>query len=148
MNRTILLLAGFLFLPACEKPEMVPPSPEERVQEAEQAYDPALFDTIQWPTPEDRLIAGNEVYAVHCRSCHGPLGAGDTPYARERDLDVPSLVEPGWAYAGDVPAVRHRTFTGHPAGMPIWGIAGITPREIDAVAHYIVEQLRADVGGR
>jgi hypothetical protein len=41
-------------------------------------------------------------------------------------------------------AVRRRIFTGHPAGMYTWGIAGISPREIDAVAHYILERLRPD----
>jgi mono/diheme cytochrome c family protein len=43
--------------------------------------------------------------------------------------------------------VRRRIFTGHPAGMPTWGVAGIPAREIDAVAAYILEQLRPDVLG-
>ena len=46
-----------------------------------------------------------------------------------------------WPYA-DHDAVRHRIFTGHPAGMPIWGMSSLTLREIDAVTAYVVEVLR------
>jgi hypothetical protein len=31
--------------------------------------------------------------------------------------------------------------------MPTWGVAGITPREIDAVAFYILERLRPEMLG-
>ena len=57
---------------------------------------------------------------------------------------MPSLVEPEWAYANDMDAIRHRIFTGHPDGMPTWGVAGLTVREIDAVAYYIEALLRPD----
>jgi mono/diheme cytochrome c family protein len=147
IRRIVPLWAGLAILSACEKPEMVPPSPEERVAEAEAAYDPARFDTIQWASSEERLRTGNEVFAVECRACHGPLGRGDTPYARERGLDVPSLVDPD-GVGDDLEAVRRRIFTGHPAGMPVWGIGGITPREIDAVAYYLLHQLRPDAAAQ
>jgi mono/diheme cytochrome c family protein len=128
----------------CDKPAFERPDRVAQVAEADSIFSPLLFDTIQWTSAEVRRAAGNDVYAVHCRKCHGSMGQGDTPYARERNLDVPSLVEPDWPFAGDYEAVRRRIFTGHPGGMPTWGIAGISPREIDAVAYYITEQLRED----
>lgn len=140
------VLAGLAVLSGCAEKEFDPPDPEERVALAEADYAAARFDTVNWETEAERLREGNDAYAVHCRSCHGPLGRGETAYARERELEVPSLVEPGWAYAGDVEAVRRRIYTGHPAGMPPWGLGRMTPREIDAVAFYVVTQLRPDAG--
>ena len=63
---------------------------------------------------------------------------------RGDSVQVPSLVEPDWSYANDVEAVRRRIFTGHPDGMPTWGVAGLAPREIDAVAYYIDSVLRPE----
>jgi mono/diheme cytochrome c family protein len=144
-RRLVLALAAAALAGGCEKKEFSPPDRAVRVAEAEAEFTPALFDTIAWESEETRLRAGNEAFAVHCRSCHGSLGRGATPYARSRDLDVPSLVEADWEMADDVPAVRRRIYTGHPGGMPTWGIGGLAPREIDAVAYYIVERLRGDV---
>jgi mono/diheme cytochrome c family protein len=144
MSRLPLFLGALVLLAACEKHEFERPDRAAQVAEADSLFDPAAFDTVQWASEEARLNAGNEVFAVHCRKCHGPLGRGDTPYAREEGLHVPSLVEPEWRYAGDPAAVRRQIFAGHAGGMPTWGVAGITPREIDAVAHYIVHRLRMD----
>jgi mono/diheme cytochrome c family protein len=141
-SSAIALLLALLASAGCEKPEFVPPDPAARTAEAEEAYRVAAFDSISWTSEEERLLTGNQVYGASCRRCHGPFGEGNTPYARERGLDVPSLVEPEWEYSGDLEAVRHRVFTGHPPGMPVWGIGGITAREIDAVSFYILEQLR------
>ena len=44
-------------------------------------------------------------------------------------------------------SVRRRVFVGHVAGMPTWGVAGITQREIDAVSFYVLESLRPEVLG-
>lgn len=129
----------------CQEHEFEPPDRAERVQQAETLFTAAEFDTIEWASGEARLLAGNGVYSARCRQCHGALGRGGTDYALERNLDVPSLVEPEWAYAGDLHGVRRRIFTGHPAGMPTWGQAGLTLREIDATAFYILESLRPDV---
>jgi mono/diheme cytochrome c family protein len=141
-RRAVALFLVLGVAAACEKPEFAPPDPAERAAEAEAAYREAAFDTVTWASAEERLLTGNQIFGAHCRRCHGAFGEGDTPYARERQLEVPSLVEPDWEYAGDLDAVRRRTFTGHPPGMPVWGIAGISAREIDAVAFYILEQLR------
>lgn len=122
-----------------------PPDREQRVAEASAAFDPGVFDTLSWTGDSARVVAGNRLYAAECRQCHGYLGSGDTEYARERGLDVPSLVEPDWRLADSVSAVRRSIYEGHTAGMPSWGVGRLTPRQIDAVAFYVLEQLRPKV---
>jgi mono/diheme cytochrome c family protein len=141
-----LLAAAVLLAAACEKHDFEPPDRAARVAEADTLLTPEMFDTVTWADDSQRGFEGNNVYAARCRSCHGFLGDGDTDYAREHDLAVPSLVRADWSYE-DVEDVRRIIFTGHPAGMPTWGVAGITPREIDAVAYYLVHVLRPEVQG-
>lgn len=121
-----------------------PPDRGERVQRAEARYSSAIFDTIQWAAEDARLTEGNLVYAEECRRCHGQLGLGGTDYARARDLTVPSLVGPDWPMA-DFDALRRMIYVGHESGMPIYGDGDLTPREIDAVAAYILLTLRPEV---
>lgn len=122
-----------------------PPDQSKRVAEAEELYSPEIFDTIQWASDSVRALTGNAVYAAKCRKCHGPLGRGDTDYARQRDIKPPSLVEPDWRFATSIDSIRHRVFVGHVQGMPNFGVAGITNREIDAAAFYVLYRLRPDV---
>jgi mono/diheme cytochrome c family protein len=117
------------------------------VSQADSLFTVETFDTIGWTSDAERAQAGNNVFAAKCRSCHGYLGEGDTDYSREHGIEVPSLVRPDWPYQ-NVASVRRIIFIGHPEGMPTWGVAGITPREIDAVAHYLVDVLRPEVLGR
>lgn len=124
-----------------------PPDRAQRVREANMLYMPSLFDTITWASDSVRALDGNAVYAAKCRRCHGPLGEGDTPYDRERDLKVPSLVERDWRYASSMDSVRHTVFVGHAQGMPTFGVAGITLREIDAASYYLLYSLRPDMLG-
>jgi cytochrome c len=131
---------------ACEQHEYERPSREEQVADAAARLTPETFDTIAWPSDSARLFDGNNAFAAKCRSCHGYMGEGDTEYARRQNVTVPSLVREDWPF-DDVAATRHRIFTGHPDGMPTWGVAGITPREIDAIAYYIVHVLRPEVLG-
>ena len=138
-----LALVAVLFT-ACEKHEFHPPDRDAQVAEADSVYTPAIFDTVTWVSDSARAFEGNNVFAAHCRKCHGTTGEGGTEYAGERELEVPSLVRADWPYGADVDSARHRIFSGHPAGMPTWGIAGITPREIDAVAYYVVKVLRPE----
>lgn len=142
-----MAVTGAVALAGCQEHEFPPPDREQQVAEAEAAFSPALFDTIAWESDAQRIGQGNSVFAAECRKCHGPLGRGGTEYTRAEGLEVPSLVEPEWEYGDDAVAVRRRIYAGHPAGMPTWGVAGITPREIDAVAAYITEQLRPEVLG-
>lgn len=132
---------------ACGDHEFQPPSEEVRVERADSLFVPALFDTVTWTSDSARIQAGNLVFADECRRCHGPLGRGDTEYAEENDLVVPSLVEADWPYAEDVDSARYRIFVGHRGGMPNWGVGRLTPRQIDAAAAYILRQLRPEVIG-
>ena len=130
---------------ACDDHEFRPPSEAERAEQAEAMYEAANFDTVTWASDSARIAVGNLVFADECRRCHGPLGRGATDYARERELDVPSLVEPDWPFAGSVDTVRWQIFVGHGSGMPEWGVGRLTPRQIDAAATYIVQQLRPEI---
>ena len=149
-TRSLVAMAaglGAVALAGCQEHEFHPPDREEQVAEAEAEFSPALFDTIAWESDAERIQRGNSVFAAECRKCHGALGRGDTEYARAEGIAVPSLVESEWEFGDDPVALRRRIYTGHPAGMPTWGVAGITRREIDAVAAYITEQLRPEVLG-
>jgi mono/diheme cytochrome c family protein len=136
---------GFI-LSGCDV-EFEPPDQSERVAEATERLSPALFDSISWASEERRFLEGEGIYAAKCRRCHGTFGDGNTEYARERDLDVPGLVDPEWRWADSLEAARSLVFTGHENGMPIWGVAGISPREIDAVTYYVLFRLRPDILG-
>ena len=146
-RRGLLVVVPVAMLLAGCGHEFHPPDPEERIAEAEERLTPLLFDTVQWANDSVRFFQGNETYAAKCRRCHGTLGEGGTEYALRRGLDVPSLVEPDWELADSLAAVRRLIFTGHSGGMPTWGVAGITPRQIDASAFYVLFQLRPDVLG-
>ncbi len=151
MHRTIRLLAPTAFvlaLGACGH-HFEPPDPDqsERVASAELVYSAALFDTVTWNSDADRALGGNGIYAARCRRCHGSLGSGATDYAEARGLDVPSLVEVEWEFTDDLDSVRRQVFVGHEGGMPSWGLAGLSLREIDGAAYYVITQLRSDVLG-
>lgn len=144
-HRTVFAaLVVLLAAAGCKGHQFEPPNRRVQVEQADSAYSPALFDSIQWASDSLRLFVGNNTYAAQCRKCHGYLGKGNTDYDHVHEIQPPSLVLPDWQYAGDLAAVRHIIFTGH-AGMPTWGVAGITPREIDATAFYILRSLRPDV---
>lgn len=129
----------------CEEKTFDPPEETRRLELADSLYSPALFDTLTWASEEQRVVAGNLVYADHCRRCHGTVGEGGVTQAAGREIDVPSLVESHWRFEADIEAVRERVFSGHRGGMPSWGISRLTPRAIDAVASYILEQLRPEI---
>ncbi len=119
---------------------------EDSLQEASVlAYDAAVFDTITWETPEKRMERGKQVYNFSCARCHGPQGLGDAGFVRQGDtLRPPSFREPTWAMAGDTAAIRSAVFIGTSEGMPHWGLEGLKPEAVDAVAAYIL----AGMGGQ
>lgn len=107
---------------------------------AQEAYDPAAFDTITWETPEAALERGEVVYRFSCLRCHGDRGLGDAGFVRGGDtLRPPSFREPDWRLADDKAGIREQVFVGTLEGMPHWGLAGLGPKDIDAVATYILE---------
>jgi mono/diheme cytochrome c family protein len=139
------LLASACLVACADDDGYDPPDPAQRIELADSLYTPALFDTIDWASDQERITAGNLVYADYCRRCHGTVGEGGVARVAGSDIVVPSLVTADWRYDDDIEAVRHRTFTGHTGGMPSLGISRLTPREIDAVASYILEQLRPEM---
>jgi mono/diheme cytochrome c family protein len=124
--------------------EFEPPDRGEQVRAAEAEYTPALFDSVTWTSQEARVQEGNAIYAEDCRRCHGPLGRGETPYAAERGLDVPSLVERNWPLES-LADLRRQIYVGHETGMPIFGQGGLSLYQMDAVASYILDVLRPEV---
>lgn len=146
-SATIATCALLCFVAACEKHEFEPPDREEQVAEAAADYSSAIFDTIAWPSDSIRALDGNVVFSTYCRNCHGTLGKGATDYAIERGLEVPSLVDEGWRFDASPDSVRRKVFVGHAKGMPTWGVAGLTPREIDGVTYYLLSVLRPELLG-
>lgn len=130
---------------ACQKHEFPPPDRDQRILDAETLFSGVSFDSITWESDSARMIEGNIVYASTCRRCHGTFGEGGTEYASSRDLDVPSLVLPDWHLSDDVPGIRHSIFVGHAAGMPTFGVATLSLRDIDAASWYVVHGLRPDL---
>ena len=148
MRRRDLVLLGVLVgVVGCGGHDFEPPDPEARIVSAEERLTPLLFDSLSWDDDDERMFEGNEVYAAKCRRCHGTLGGGGTEYALKRGIEAPSLVEPDWALSDSFGPLRRLVYTGHLGGMPTWGVAGITPRQIDASAYYILFGLRPDVLG-
>jgi mono/diheme cytochrome c family protein len=140
----LLALLGTL-APACNDEGYEPPGEEHRLELADSLYSPALFDTISWESNQERVVHGNLVYADFCRRCHGAVGEGGPATVAGREIVVPSLVDAEWHLGDDMEAARRRIFAGHTGGMPSWGISRLTPREIDAVAYYLLEQLRPEM---
>lgn len=142
MKRAIVLV---VLLAGCKGKGHVfhPPDRDKQAAEAASQYSPQLFDSVKWTNKAEQVAAGNEVYARECDKCHGMLGEAGTAYAQEHELKVPPLVDPNWKYANDREGARKKIFTGH-RDMPTWGVARLSPREIDAVAAYVLDQLRPD----
>ncbi len=138
-------MAGGATLTACGH-HFDPPNRSKQVAEAEAQYTPAVFDSVKWATDSIRALDGNATYAASCRKCHGTVGRGNTDYDQAHNLKPPSLVRPNWGY-DSLDSLRKRIWVGH-AGMPTFGIAGITPRDIDGVAYYLVHVLRPDELGK
>ena len=62
---------------------------------------------------------------------------------RDIELGLPNLLADDWEKAGDLPGIRQSIYVGHESEMPSWGLVGLKYRDIDAVAHYIDDLLRA-----
>lgn len=107
-------------------------------------FDPALFDSIDWGSRGEARSRGATVYAYSCAKCHGPKGAGDGGYRLDgRLIQPPSFLSLDWRFAEDPLGLREAIYTGSNGRMPHWGRAGLAPRDVDAVAEYIRNELWA-----
>ena len=142
--RLLGTVAFALALGACGH-HFEPPVESDRIAEAEALYSTEIFDSLTWESDYVRALEGNSVYVDDCRKCHGSLGEGTTAYAEGRGLDVPSLVALDWDFSAGLESVRRQVFVGHEGGMPTFGTAGLSPRQIDGAAYYVVAQLRPEM---
>jgi mono/diheme cytochrome c family protein len=105
----------------------------------------ATFDTVVWQSDSAAVARGGVVWTYSCRRCHGDYGRGDGRFVMAGDtIRPPSLVGPGWRFAGDHEGMRQVIFTGTAEGMPHWGVVGLKPRDVDAVATYISTVIRRE----
>lgn len=116
----------------------------DSVAQAAAAYDPAAFDTIQWASDNDMWERGGVVWSFSCQTCHGSDGQGQGETAMAANLAMPNLVAVDWEKAGNLPEIRQSIYVGHESEMPSWGLVGLKYRDIDAVARYIDDLLRAN----
>jgi len=76
-------------------------------------------------------VAGSDLFAFYCASCHGRNGGGDGPVARSLKLPPPDLRLLARHNRGEFPRSRVEAFVTHGAGasspahgtseMPVWG---------------------------
>lgn len=112
----------------------------------DRTYTPALFDTINWASNDAAIARGKDVFNWICAKCHGPAGHGDGGYVIEGDtLHPPSFVQPEWRFANNPKGLYQRIYLGNNRGMPHWGDQGLQPRDVEAVATYILQGLRKNV---
>jgi mono/diheme cytochrome c family protein len=104
--------------------------------------DPATFDTLSWDSPAEALDRGDTVYQYSCAKCHGGSGTGKAGYVLNgRVLRPPSFKAEDWRFGQDLERLREYIYEGNDKGMPHWGAAGLSARDIDAVARYIQRRL-------
>lgn len=144
MRRVTLALLVPLVMAACggdTQDQAVVARPDSVAMALEQ-YSPALFDTITWATDTAETNRGAVVWTFSCKKCHGETGRGDPHLVVESDTIVPpDFHTPGWLYAADREALLKYIYMGNDRRMPHWGIEGLKPRDVAAVATYIQKML-------
>lgn len=154
MRRIGLIVLSVAALAGCGRARGNPnargePSAADTEAVAQARFDPAAFDTVRWASDSVRLARGADVFKWACAECHGPQGHGDggkvTP--RGDTLRPPNFHDAAWHLAGDTDAVRQKVFAGNVRGMPHWGLRRMEPRDIDAVAAYVLTVLHRPESG-
>lgn len=145
MRRVPFMLLGVLLLVACseggQEQQAVTARPDSTAVALE-SYNAALFDTIAWKTDTAQTNRGAVVWTVSCTKCHGVEGRGDAKWVVDGDtLAPPDFTAASWRFATDKAALMQYVYAGNQSGMPHWGIQGLKPRDIEAVATYIQKML-------
>ena len=154
LTHRVALLGPMFLLAACG------PSQEERealaaeqralaaadtVATAEANFNAAAFDSVTWAATDSAVARGQIVFNYSCQKCHGSAGDGTGGFVTQGDtLRPPSFLTDDWQFRDDHDGLRHHIFVGTATGMPHWGLEGLKPRDIDAVAHYIRMGLREE----
>jgi mono/diheme cytochrome c family protein len=96
------------------------------------------FDTIAWASDSVALARGQLVWSTSCQKCHSADGSGDAGFvAAGRTLVPADFRSDTWQLGRDGEGLRRAVYTGTEEGMPHWGLVGLKPRDVDAVALYI-----------
>ena len=111
---------------------------------AEAQFEAAAFDSVTWADTGEAVARGEVVFSYSCRKCHGQVGDGTGGFVAQGDtLRPPTLLAEDWRFRLDHEGLRRQIFVGTSNGMPHWGLEGLKPRDIDAVANYIRLSLRS-----
>ncbi len=103
-----------------------------------------LFTAAACVDRETHEVAGAELYAVHCASCHGREGRGDGPVAASLDPPPPDLTtlasRPGGRFdettlLGVIDG-RYAVAAHGPREMPVWGAVFVTEHRDDPFPVY------------
>lgn len=147
--RKYLSVTLLSLLASCQAPpqgEAATQTDSTAMAEAAFAYDSAAFREMTWDGDSLALERGRTVWLYSCQGCHGLQGEGRGGIVLVNDtVRTPSFLQPEWHLAGAPWELRRRIFAGSEHGMPHWGLFGLSNRDIDAVARYILAQLRAGV---
>lgn len=144
--RWLAFSAGLALLLAtgCDTAE-APRSEADEVDTATREYDPAAYDTVQWPSDSAAIARGADIFKWACAECHGEDGRGEGGRVIEGDtIRPPSFHQEDWPYADDPDALHRKVFVGNELGMPHWGLRQMQPRDIVAVERYIRLELIQD----
>ena len=145
MRPIVLPLACVLVLGACggEPQAEETAAPDTLTAVARAAYDLTMFDSIAWETNQEAIERGSVVYNFSCAKCHGDQGRGDAELVRQGATPrPPSFRDPEWIYVEDKEGLREQVFIGTSESMPHWGLEGLKPRDVDAVAIFILQSMR------
>jgi mono/diheme cytochrome c family protein len=100
------------------------------------------FDTIAWASDSVALARGQLVWSTSCQKCHSADGSGDAGFVSGGQTLVPAdFRSDTWTLGRDRDGLRRAVYTGTEEGMPHWGLVGLKPRDVDAVALYIQQVL-------
>jgi mono/diheme cytochrome c family protein len=90
---------------------------------------PTTVATTTTATGGAATASGAQIFSNNCESCHGPMGAGGHVGPNLQKSPV----------AGHLDQVENQVRHGGGAMPPFSGV--LSDKEIDAVAHYVVEQI-------
>lgn len=83
------------------------------------------------PVPQSAdLVAGSEIYATNCASCHGDEGMGN------RELGAPNLTDSIWLYGSDTDDVVATITNARNSSMPAWS-ERLDPTSLKALTFYV-----------